>query len=172
MEAFFDKRMWEEAGAEEVVNGLQLAISDAVLKKKPVSLVVFLDGDHAAMVMGEAVPEYYVERMMYDTHITVSLTKILKDFMAGDLAPDRIGKLHILQPNEAALLEMIHSGEYHSVKINFRNQQMKSLELVKSQDVTRKIVDVLAESNYQDIQITTHKGMVTKIENTVKINFD
>ncbi|MEM7037589.1 MAG: hypothetical protein AAF570_11470, partial [Bacteroidota bacterium] len=75
----------------------------------------------------------------------------------------------MLEESEARLLELIHSGEYKSVKINFRDRQMNSLELVKSQAVAKKIVDVLTEASYQDIVIKTHDGKVAMIENTVKI---
>jgi hypothetical protein len=49
---------------------------------------------------------------------------------------------------------------------------MKSLLLVKNQDTKRKVVDVLHDSAYQDIVIKTHEGMVTKIQNTVKVMLD
>lgn len=46
---------------------------------------------------------------------------------------------------------------------------MKTVELIKEQNVKRKIVDILQDSNYQDIVIKSHKGVVTRIQNTVKL---
>ena len=46
---------------------------------------------------------------------------------------------------------------------------MDLLELTKSQDTTRKIVDILQEAQYQDITVKTHKGVITKVENTIKM---
>lgn len=166
---FFDGEGWEEFEIEMYVNPLQLLICDAVVKRRPISIAVFLDGNAIPITAGDELPPEFAEALAFETHAVVSLTSILKEFLTGDLAEERIGQLQLLAPSEARLLEMIHSGKYQSVKINFKDKKMASLELVKSQDVTKQIVDVLAESNYQDISITTHKGMVTKIENTIKV---
>jgi hypothetical protein len=46
------------------------------------------------------------------------------------------------------------------------------LELTKTHETSKKIVDVLTDGAYQDIVIKSHKGTVTHIQNTVKIFID
>lgn len=77
-----------------------------------------------------------------------------------------------MDPGEVKLLELIHSGSYDSILINFKNKKMKALELKKTIDVKKKIKDVLREASYQDIIIKKHNGKVTRIENTEKIFLD
>ena len=153
------------------VTALQLFIAQVVTRKSAISLAIFLDGDVLPVIHG--VPfEEGDRRIWEEPHAVVSISLIIKEFLASDLAPERMQKLHLLEENEEKLMEIIHSGEYESVKVNFRDGTMKSLELVKSQDTKRKIVDVLADAKYQDITIKTHKGMISTIQNTIKIQFD
>jgi DNA-binding transcriptional MerR regulator len=152
-------------------NTLQLLIGIVVEKRCPVSVAVFLNGDVIAIEHHRdfKLPEAEENRLIHETHGHFSISELVKDFLAGELAPSRLESMSILPENETELLRVIHSGEYKSITINFRNKKMDSLELVKSQDTTRRVVDVLAESDYQNISIVTHNGQVSKIENTVKI---
>lgn len=150
---------------------LTFLISEAVHKKIPVSLLVFPNGDYLPWVH---VPDYPLldvihESLATHTLISVSVSGIIREFLSSELAPSRIGRLHILQPDEEKLLQTLHSGDYQSVKIHFKDNKMKQLEMVRSQEVTRKIVDILSDSSYQNISIKTHNGKITHIENTLKV---
>ncbi|MEM7037557.1 MAG: MerR family transcriptional regulator [Bacteroidota bacterium] len=162
-----------ESEVEAQVSVLQLLITDAVIKRIPISVAVFLDGTVIPIMPEDAqlmkTPDDMVERLTFEPHARVSITALLKEFLASDLAASRIGKLHVLDDNETTILQMIHSGEYKKVTINFRNRKMDTLELVKDHETTRKVVDVMADAAYQDITIVTHKGMIAKIENTMKV---
>ena len=107
----------------------------------------------------------------FETHVRIPITGIIKEFLRGGLAIESMGDLQILDPNEQTVLRIIHSGQYDSVTVNFKDKKMKSMELRQSQEVTRKIVDVLAAGKYQDISIVQHEGQITKIENTLKFKF-
>ena len=77
----------------------------------------------------------------------------------------------ILDEDQTHLLKVVLSGLYDSVKIGYRNGRPDSLEMVKSQDTGRKIVEVLCESDFQDVSIVRHGGKVTRIVNTIKHRF-
>ncbi|MEM7036106.1 MAG: hypothetical protein AAF570_03930, partial [Bacteroidota bacterium] len=166
-------REFTEPELEGNVTVLQLLITEAVSKRVPVSVAVFLDGTVIPIMPEDRqlikTPEEMIEKLTFEPHARISITSLLKEFLASDLAASRIGKLHVLDDNETTILQMIHSGEYKKVTINFRNRKMDTLELVKDQDTTRKVVDVMADAAYQDITIVTHKGMIAKIENTTKV---
>ncbi len=154
-------------------NWLQHLILSSIVKRCPVVLVVFTDGTPFAI---HEEPNYfilpeYLDRLSFETHARIPVTGIIKEFLSGDQAIERMGDLQILEPNEQTVLRIIHSGLYDSVTVNFKDQKMKSLEMRQSQVVTRKIVDVLAAGKYQDISIVQHEGQITKIENTIKYKF-
>ena len=174
-QAFFSKLLADPPeGSEQMqVTLLQLLIANVIAKRCPIILIVFPDGDffwieeHPEFVT----PPEFLDRLSYEPHVRISITGIIKEFWAGELAFERIDSLNLLDPNETYLLRAVHSGEYDSITINFRNQKMDALELVKSQTTTKKIVDILAEGDYQDINIVQHRGRVTRIENTLKYRF-
>jgi DNA-binding transcriptional MerR regulator len=173
--AFFTKVFSEpkEGESEEFVTLLQLLIAHVIVKRCPIILVVFPDEtffwleEHTEFV----IPPEYKNRLSFEPHVRISITGIIKEFLIGDLAIERIDNLGILDGNETFLLQQIHSGDYESIKINFRDQKMDSLELTKSVETTKRIVDILAEADYQDIAIIQHKGRITRFENTVKHRF-
>ena len=164
------KQVDEEEGKS--IKLLHILIAESITQRVPISLAVFPGEGFIPIYPGrfDMLEEDDHNRVLFDTHTRVSITGIIKEFMADkDLAQFRITHLPLLEDQEARLLELIHSGEYKSVKINFRDRKMKSLELVKNQTVAKRIVDVLAEAKYQDIVIKTHDGKVAMVENTVKI---
>ncbi|MEM0998030.1 MAG: hypothetical protein AAGN35_13150 [Bacteroidota bacterium] len=75
-----------------------------------------------------------------ETHITISITGIIRNYMNSELADFKLRKFRMFEKNEHRLLEMIAEGDYESITINFRDQNMHSLELVKNQDVKKRIV--------------------------------
>lgn len=161
--------MDEEVGFPEFFN----LIFHTILTKELISVKLFTDG-HFLPLYGTSY-EFYtkesLERIIYGTHITISISKIIKEFLLSEESIYVLPKLKILGLNELKLLEIVNSGEYESVSINFKNKKMKSLQLVKEQDVKRKIVDILTENSYQDIVIKTHEGVVTRIQNIQKMIF-
>jgi hypothetical protein len=173
---FFSKILEDppEGQKEETVTLLQLLIANVITKRCPITLIVFPDGtsfwleEHPEFVL----PPEYKDRLSFESHVRISITGIIKEFLIGDLAIQRIDDLGILDENEAFLLQQVHSGDYKSIKINFREGEMDSLELTKSIETTKRVVDILAEAEYQDISITQHKGRVTRFENTIKHRFE
>lgn len=154
-------------------NWLQHLILSSIVKRCPVILVVFEDGTPFAI---HEEPTFFMkpehlDRLSFQSHLRIPITGIIKEFLVGGLSIERIGDLKILEPNEQTVLRIIHSGLYDSVTVNFKDQKMKSLEMRQSQEVTKKIVDVLAGGKYQDISIVQHEGQITKIENTLKYKF-
>lgn len=153
---------------------LQLLIGNAVVKRCPIRFVVFLDGEY---IWIEEHPEFFIppeyeERFSYDPYVSFSITGILKEFMGSELGLEKLESLQLLGPNEIFLLKAVMSGEYDSIKINFKNRELDTMEMVKSQEANKKILDVLAEADYQNISIVQHKGRVTRIENTIKHRFE
>ena len=153
---------------------LQFLICETIFDKVPISLVVFNDGNWYPWYVDR--PSLYSAEeqhsMTYYTHVTVSITEVIKDFLSSDQSAFLLPKLHILSATETKLLEIIHSGEYESVTIHFKDQSAKSVEMIKAQHVKRRIVDILSEGDYQEIIIKSHQGMVTSIKNKIKMILD
>lgn len=153
---------------------LQLFICHTIINKTSLSLVIFSDGYWFPWdeQQGIVYSNEDLERKTFDTHVQVSLTGIVKLFLEDERSIHLLPQLNVLPPKEVKLLEIIQSGEYESITIHFKNKKMKALEMVKTQEVKRKIVDILSENDYQDIIIKSHQGVVTTIKNTIKMILD
>ena len=150
---------------------LQLLICETIFDRVPVSLIIFTNGNWLPWY--EDRPDAYSDQdrhsMAYHTHVTVSITEIIEEFLYSDQSTFILPKLYKLSSSEQKLLNIIHSGAYESITIHFKEQKMKSLEMVKAQPVKRRIADILSENGYQEIVIKSHQGMVSTIKNTVKM---
>lgn len=169
--SFLESKSYESIDDNLSVSFLELMIVETLTTKVPVSLNIFSDG--FILPLFESKLDVFepgdVRKLTYETHVKISISNILNNFLSDTKDSFLIPQLQILADNERRLLEIIHSGEYETVTINFKNKKMKSVELIKEQNVKRKIVDILQDSQYQDIVIKSHKGVVTRIQNTVKL---
>lgn len=171
---FISSIEYERLDENASVSLLQLLVGETLTSKIPVSLVVFADGHVITLFENphSLLEPADITKMTYETFVKVSVTNIIKTFLSDSKDSFLTPQLAILPANEKKLLEIIHSGEYEKVTINYRDKKIKSLELVKEQEVKRRIVDILQEGKYQDIVIKSHKGSVTKIQNTIKLIMD
>jgi hypothetical protein len=155
---------------------LHIAIIDTFIHRKPFSIAFFPDGTYLPVLFDKErffhLGESEREKLMFQSCALISLTGIMKDFFKLEISAFTLPELKILDENTSKLIELIHSGKYDSITVNFKDKKMKSLELHKAHDTKEKIVDILAENEFQDITIKKHKGIITKIENKVKMLFD
>ena len=153
---------------------LRILIGDALGFRVHIALAVFSDGYCIPIYTNAklAYKESDLNDLTYGSYARISLSAIIWEFISDEKLQEYMPKLNLLQPGEEKLLEIIHTGDYDTITIHFKNKKMESLELKKKQDVKKKIVDILKDNEYQDIVIKRHKGMITTIENTVKVYMD
>lgn len=150
---------------------LHIIIMECLLKKQPLSLAVFLDGTY--IILDRSKEHLYSEddknRLLFDTYSVISVSTILKKFLYSDLSGFVIPQIGLLSYSENKLFEVVHSGEYDSILIHFKDKKIKSMELKKSEDIKQRIIDILEKDTFGEIVVKKHKGVVTKIENTIKM---
>ena len=159
---------------EEGLTHFYIAIIHSILQKIPTSILLFKNG--GVVIWYEGKEELYDKEIrelkLYESHINISISKIIKDFLLDKNCVYLFPELKLLEPNEIRLMELIHNGNYDTISISFLDKKMKHLKLTKSENPKKRIVDILQEGSYQDIELKSHKGMITKISNTVKVIFD
>lgn len=160
-----------ETPAPSQITLLHILIMEAVLKKLPLSVAVFLDGSIQVIdnSKGFLYSEAEKNRLLFETYTVVSVTGIIRDFLTSDLAPLVLPHITILPPVENKLFEFINSGNYETITIHFKDRKIKDLELKKSVDTKSRIVDLLNTNEFGQIIIKKHKGEIVKIENTTKV---
>lgn len=150
---------------------IHIMIMESVLTKLPLNVAVFLDGTFT--VLDKSKEHLYSteekERLLYETYISVSISAILKKFLYTDVSGFVIPQIGLFSYAENKLFEVVHSGDYEQIIISFKDKKTKSLELKKSEDVKKHIVDILQSENFGSIIVKKHNGIITKIENTIKV---
>jgi|SRR6185436_531901 len=151
-------------------NYLLLAVWISISEKTPVSLFLFKNGECMFWIENrrKIIPKEVMEKISFESYINISLSKIIKDFLMEERSVFLLSELPLLNSAEIRLMELIHSGNYESITIYFKDKKMNLLELDKRQDTKRKILDIVAEAEYQEILIKTHGGMITSIKSAEK----
>lgn len=150
---------------------LHLCIVDSILNKLPVSFAIFQNGTY--QILYESKKHLYTEdeksRLLNDTYLTISISTILKKFFMSDLSNLVVPKLDLLSYAENKFYEVMNSGDYVSIIVNFKDKKIKPLEFRKDQNVKEHIIDILDKKEYEDILVKKAKGVITKIENRLKV---
>ncbi len=162
----------KEPAQEREIHILHLLIMEAIIKRLPLSIAIFTNGSY--VIIDKSKEHLYTdsdrEKLAYEPYAVVSIAMILREFLVSDLSGFVLPTTQLLSYPENKLFEVIHSGDYESITIHFKDKKPKSLELKKSEDIKRKIVDILAKGEFGEIVVKKHKGVIAKIENTEKIH--
>lgn len=168
-----NKKLLEEREIESGLSIFSMSIIKAIQLDTVYKLDIFKSGYSILHPDGVFDSQEDLDRTRKESFISISLTEILKSFLIHDnnVANLVLEEFKVLQPKEIMLLTLIQKGEYDSVNIIFKDKKIKEFELSKKQKPERQLIDILKESQYQEITLKSHKGMVTSIQNVSKIKF-
>jgi hypothetical protein len=159
--------------ADTGVSLFQLIILESILKRKSISVAVFQNCEF--LILDKTKESLYTENdlnlLETGTYIKVSVSKLLSEFLRSDLAFSVMAKIQLLTYPENKLYECIHTGDYESIQIHFKDKKIKSLDLKKAVDTKQKIINILSEGEFAEITIRKNKGIITKLEQALKITF-
>jgi hypothetical protein len=74
----------------------------------------------------------------------------------------------LLSTKEVAVLKMIRDSKYHSVTVVKRDGKIEMLEGIERIEEKTRIIDVLKEHNYQNIELKQANGKIVCLNRTVK----
>lgn len=155
------------------INLFQLIILESILKRKPLSLAIFPNCEF--LIIDNTKEHLYsmsdLELLNNANYIKLSISNLLSEFLKSDLAFSYMSKIHLLTYPENKLFEVIHTGEYDTISIQFKDKKIKSLELKKAVDTKQKITDLLSKGEFAEITVRKNKGIITKLEQALKITF-
>lgn len=74
----------------------------------------------------------------------------------------------LLSAKEGVVLKMIRDSKYHSITVVKRDGKIEMLEGVERIEEKTRIIDVLKEHNYQNIELKQANGKIVCLNRTVK----
>jgi RecB family endonuclease NucS len=103
----------------------------------------------------------------FENYSHTQIAELIQYFtkLAQQLHVNRVGE----NLNENKLLNIVRSGDYDKVTIEFKEKRMHTLILSKVQSMGKKFVDLLKENPFQKIIVKSHRGKVARVETSTKI---
>lgn len=155
------------------INLFQLILIDGITHRKQIDLAIFPNCEFLIVdkTKKQLLSQSDLDLLEKANYIKISISNLLVDFLKSDLAFATLAKIQILTYPENKLFEVIHTGEYDNITINYKDKKQKSLELKKAVDTKQKITDILSKGEFADITIRKNKGIITKLEKALPIVF-
>ncbi len=103
-----------------------------------------------------------------DSHICVNVSELEKEVM--EKTPDSLVEdfegFSRLNADEHELLSIIRSGKYKSITVKMKDGTMERLEMEEL--IKGRMIDLLRDHAYQDIEVKTAKGEIVSMKRIVK----
>lgn len=141
-------------------------------EKKPVGILIN-EKFEAVLCFDSQLQDIKKFEQLLSSHIFISLNEIVMSlFTKKNLKPIyNINSIH-LNSEEKELLSHLRSGAYEEVKVRLKNGQIVLFEGKKKQDIKTKIIDLIKQSDFQDIEIKLADGKIIKVTQTEKKKFN
>lgn len=158
----------------ENITLLALFISKYLATRQNIFLLIRSTGEVLPLTLNRAsiYNQFNYWDELEETHIQVSLKKILKDFIIKDKDLKEAGKIHLLSTGEEKALAYIRAKNLASLTIRFSdNSEMSLIETKQRIDhvnIESRFLDQILKHGYQDIAITTNDGKIVKFEKITK----
>lgn len=159
------------------INFFELAIVDCIRRYDPIYLILDDSGkidfisDKWLMLGFEEFPQ------LKEKHFFLPLSKHImgiwdiipkKDWpQKPDWEPNAVEYIY-LDNKEAQIIKDIQSGDYKKIIVNFKDRQPESYDLERDSDDKEKIINLLREGLYQDIEIKQRDGKIVHISRKIK----
>lgn len=174
VEQILDSMNLAEQFNELKINYLEIFIQSIILLRSNFLLLVNLEGDCIPFKL-EDIEVYsnddaYLE-FLDETFISISISKILKDFMLKNNNAKPAKKLKLLDDREIQVLNKIRNEKVISVMVMKDNQnEIEMIEEFRKENVDKsaRLMNILMSDGYQTITLKTQKGVIVDCMNIVK----
>jgi DNA-binding transcriptional MerR regulator len=165
------------------------ALSECIIEKINIQLIVFLDGDAYFYWDEEKVLfkryDYEGNRERYDitktisnevmrfkSHVAISITELLKNYVISEKNLLRVQDIGIINENERELLELIRRHDIQQITIIYQGEKPNIVEITENQktvDLESRYCDHILKKGHQDITYQTVNGKLVSFKRTTKI---
>ncbi len=149
---------------------LEFYVARAFTGRVPCYLLIFENG--RAEPLSDVQLTLGTQLRLFGNCIRISLNYILQEIYPElDLKPQFEHNLY-LNPSEFELMSMIRMQNFESIKIKLNDGKIEMVEASRSEKVEKRIIDILKDDLYQNIEIKQDNGNIVYINKTVKKKFE
>jgi DNA-binding transcriptional MerR regulator len=158
---------------ENQFNYLHVLVSEVISTKKPVSIIVFKDGDWFPYIKENE--HLYSEDLMYkkeyESQVSVSLTNLVFNFILEKNINDFVSELDLFSKQEMSLVNIVVKEEYKKITVLYKSKKKSPLDILKSDTVLTDLIKVFRKKEYREFIVTDLEGKEYRIRDE-KQNLD
>lgn len=146
-------------------NFLQILIAEAIATRKPISILLFKNGEWFAFFKERAhlYPEELIYKMEYASHLSVSITDIVFRFITEDELEPYFQEIHIFTSGEIQVLNYVKEGHYKKIIVQPKAKDAAPLEITKSSSAKEQLLKVIRLRQYKEFVIIDNKNNEIRI---------
>lgn len=153
-------------GIEVHFNYLHAIIAEIIATKKPVSIIVFKNGDWFPFIKDNE--RLYSEDLLYkkeyESQVSVSLTNLVFNFILEENMSGYYTEFNLMSPEEINLLDIVAKGKYKKITILYKSKKLPPIEILKSKSAQEELVKVFRKKNYREFIVTDNKDKEFRIK--------
>jgi DNA-binding transcriptional MerR regulator len=138
---------------------LEFYIFHTIIDNNPINLIIFQNGD--SVLASQTDLEKKLSQGEYtQNYISININKIMADLyrdpakMPGYIYPT--GK-------EKKVINMVRTGKYNLIELFINNTEIKMLKTQEIVDLDKKIIDIIKQDAFQDIEVKVENNKTSTI---------
>lgn len=158
---------------EKQFNYLHILVAEIISTKKPVSIIVFKNGDWFPYIKENE--HLYNEDLFYkkeyESQVCVSLTNLVFNFMLEENMDVFSKEVNLLTMQEINALNIVTKGDFQKLTVLYKSKKTEPLEILKSDKATYELMKVFRKKNFREFIVTDADGKEYRIRDE-KQNLD
>ncbi len=158
---------------EKQFNYLHILVAEIISTKKPVSIIVFKNGDWFPYIKENE--HLYSEDLLYkkeyESQVCVSLTNLVFNFMLEENMDAFSKEVNLLTMQEINALNIVTKGAFQKLTVLYKSKKTEPLEILKSDKATDELMKVFRKKNFREFIVTDADGKEYRIRDE-KQNLD
>ena len=150
---------------EKQFNYLHILVAEIISTKKPVSIIVFKNGDWFPYIKENE--HLYSEDLLYkkeyESQVCVSLTNLVFNFILEENMDAFSKEVNLLTIQEINTLNIVVKGDFQKLTVLYKSKKTEPLEILKSDKATEELMKVFRKKNFREFIVTDANGKEYRI---------
>ncbi len=153
------------AELEKQFNYLHILVAEIISTKKPVSIIVFKNGDWFPYIKENE--HLYSEDLLYkkeyESQVCVSLTNLVFNFMLEENMATFSQEVNLLTMQEIKALNIVVKGDFQKLTVLYKSKKTEPFEILKSDKAKDELLKVFRKKNFREFIVTDNYGKEYRI---------
>jgi len=150
---------------EKTFNYLHLLVAEIITTKKPVSIIVFKNGEWFPYIKENE--HLYTEDLLYkkeyESQVSVSLTNLIFNFMLEENMAEFSREVNLLTLQEINVLNTVVKGDYKKITVLYKSKKNPPTEILNTKNAQQELTKLFRKKNYREFIVTDNQDKEYRI---------